>query len=242
MKFRTCFLGLAFVGVSIVGTSASANGNRLLERYSSDLWTGLYVGLNAGWQTADIEGDYVIAPATNHHNVGYDSGIFGGHVGYQHQFGEWVLGVEAAWSGIHGDGSAASRSTSCIADIPDLACTTQMNSLFTVGPRIGYAGDGWLAFVGGGYARASIETAIKFTATGTVLDDTDQSHNGWYIGGGLEYLITRNIWFGLEYQRVSLDTSRHTGAVILDLDSSRDMSADIDIIRARLTYRFGRDR
>ena len=252
MKFRACLFGIAFVGASIVATSASANGSRL-ERYSPVFsWTGFYVGLNAGWQTTDIEGDYIISPALNHHNVNHDSGIFGGHVGYQHQFGNWVLGVEAAWSGTHGDGSSTGPSPNCLASIPlGLTCTAQMNSLFTIGPRVGYAADRWLAFVGGGYAQASIETDIKVTATGTVLDSTDQSHNGWYIGGGIEYLITRNLSFGLEYQHVSLGTERHASSVAVNqqaiaapaiIDSSRDMSADIDIIRARLTYRFGEDR
>ena len=52
-----------------------------------------------------------------------------------------------------------------------------------------------------------------------------------------EYPVTRNLSFGFEYQHVSLDTERYRGG----MDSSRDMSADIDIIRARLTYRFGED-
>src|SRR5438067_1033791 len=67
-------------------------------------WTGLYVGANAGWENADYDQKWVFAlggpptaPGTSVHPS--DSrGTFGGHVGYQLQYGQLVAGVEVAVS------------------------------------------------------------------------------------------------------------------------------------------------
>jgi opacity protein-like surface antigen len=70
-----------------------------------------------------------------------------------------------------------------------------------------------------------------------------KGHDGWYVGGGVEYALTSNLILGAEYQRVSLDSERHLVPVggapsIL----TADIDADIDIVRARLSYKFGGSR
>ncbi|MGH6816569.1 MAG: hypothetical protein ACREC6_12780, partial [Hyphomicrobiaceae bacterium] len=79
-------------------------------------WGGLYVGAHLGgawtdvdwtavrspWSDEDEQGgeaDEVAVPDGTRLKRGIDGFAGGGHVGIQHQFGRWVLGVEASLSG-----------------------------------------------------------------------------------------------------------------------------------------------
>ena len=73
-------------------------------------------------------------------------------------------------------------------------------------------------------------------------------HNGWFAGGGVEVLLSKNFFLGIEYKHVALDTERHcagppvgtclgAGGAFVD----RDISADADIVTARLSLKWGRE-
>ena len=58
----------------------------------------------------------------------------------------------------------------------------------------------------------------------------------------IEYAATQNWIVGLEYQRVTLDTKNHcvSDPCVPTSTNNHDMSGDIDIVRARISYKFGR--
>ena len=67
-------------------------------------WSGAYIGFNAGGVWYDIDRTFPNSPlagVANHSTSGSD-GIFGFHAGAQWQWGAWVLGAEAALSGVAG--------------------------------------------------------------------------------------------------------------------------------------------
>lgn len=186
-------------------------------------WTGLYIGANAGYTWGEM--DWYVVDANRHLTPDFSGGIFGGQIGYNKQFGNLVLGVEASYSGSNAEGSAK-----CVNNGFD--CNVELNSLFLVGPRLGYAFDRSLLYMTGGYALASITTSSTPDATGYTQD---LDHSGWSIGGGIEHQITPNLILGVEYQHVELGSEM----LVVPGHSNRDLAPDLDIVRARLNYKFG---
>lgn len=186
-------------------------------------WSGLYLGVNAGyaWGNADWYYPYYGTSTSTDLN----GAILGGHIGYNKQIGNWVLGIEASLSGSNADGKA-----SC----PNMyyECTSELNWLLLAGPRLGYAFDRTMVYATGGYALASVNTSTIPAINGY---SKDQDHSGWSIGGGIEHQITPNLVLGAEYVHVELGTETSTVPSYAD----REITPDLDIVRGRLSYKFG---
>jgi outer membrane immunogenic protein len=202
-------------------------------------WSGFYVGGTAGWAGTDFDWAFNPAlppPAGNQaFTLGNSGGIFGATAGVQGQWGQWVLGVEfnylwpnRNWARHAGYGVGAS-----FAD-------ARLGNLLTVGPRFGWANNNWLLFVTGGYANGRIETrGDPFAAPGAFFNQTRYSHDGWFAGIGFDWAITANLILGVEYQHISLSTINHcVNPCVAGNTNNHDMSADIDLVRARLTWLF----
>jgi outer membrane immunogenic protein len=168
-----------------------------------------------------------------------DSGYVGLHGGYQQQFGAIVLGVEAA--GSISRTNWASENGFSILPTP-FASESRLKNLITVGPRLGYAYSSLLFYGTGGWAHADIDT--RATLNGAIpIFDAGNSHNGWFAGGGVELLVGKNAFIGVEYKHVALDTERHciVGGACAAIAIDRDVSADADIVTARLSLKWGFD-
>jgi outer membrane immunogenic protein len=208
-------------------------------------WSGLYLGLNAGGIWSDIEHDHYsesVAPGPFILTPSFNSGILGGHIGYQYQFGGGlIIGAEAAISTPIGDPTA---SQTCPPPItPNTACEQSLSRLFTVGPRIGWGFDNWMIFGTGGYARAHLDSDYRNQTTGQIAFPTfsgSSSNNGWFAGGGVEWAMTNNVILGLEYQHFELDSERATPQLSANDNDNIALSAEGDIVRARLSFKLGR--
>jgi outer membrane immunogenic protein len=63
-------------------------------------WTGFYVGGNVGGAWSKTDWTFFNGGNSEAFSHNASSWIAGGQIGYRHQFGpNWVLGVEASWSG-----------------------------------------------------------------------------------------------------------------------------------------------
>jgi opacity protein-like surface antigen len=105
------------------------------------------------------------------------------------------------------------------------------------GPRIGIAMGQWLLYGTGGYARANVETRIQQNVIGIVLEPTSQHHNGWYYGGGLDFLVMKNLAFGVEYRHYDF-SSAHQMCTNCTADN-RDVKVKADAVLLRLTIKGG---
>jgi len=198
-------------------------------------WSGLYVGGSLGWAGTSTDWRYTHpAPANCCAPVSSDenSGIAGIHIGLQHQFGQIVLGVEAAVSNPNIFGDDFQGKSGCIIGDPR-GCDTHVGAIATVGGRVGYAFNNTLLFIGGGYATANIKSRLQ------TFDQDEARHDGWYIGGGIEYALMPNVIVGLEYQHIEFDTVEHQPTS--GLANFRNIDADVDVVRARLSFKLGRD-
>ena len=79
----------------------------------------------------------------------------------------------------------------------------------TITGRAGYAVSNNLFYVKGGYAgvnnRLSVVDAVPLTGSGSQT----QWHNGWTVGAGWEYGITRNWIVGLEYDYAAFENKNY---------------------------------
>lgn len=208
-------------------------------------WTGVYFGANGGWHREKFDWAFNPAlPAADNQSfsLSTDSWIVGFHVGANWQFNQVVIGVEAAGSWLS---DREARHTGYGVDTGSFA-VAHADQLLTIGARLGWSpfpANNWLLYVSGGYANANIRTKLVVIATGLEAGAfrTDERHNGWYVGGGVEYQVWRNWIIGVEYQHVQLETKNHCMAFACPnpLDTNRhDMDATIDIVRARLSWKF----
>jgi outer membrane immunogenic protein len=174
-------------------------------------WTGLYVGLNAGYGWVSSGGS--------------DAGGFvgGGQIGYNWQAmgSPLVLGIEGDFQGADIDESAT---------IGAVTATTRASAFGTIRGRIGYAFDRAMIYATGGWAYT--RTSLDLTGPGGSISSSDWS-SGWALGGGLEYAFMGPWSVKLEYLHVD------SGDVTLTLAGVPFTgSYDMNVVRAGLNYRF----
>ena len=246
---RAAAIGLALVAASF-GTSAFAADMPLkappaayAEAYN---WSGFYVGASAGWVHESSTWTYTnpvpaTPPTSSAHDVRFDDAIFGGHIGALYQWQKVVLGAELAVSETRGN--FGTSNLQCVATVGS-QCRVSMGTLWTAGGRLGWAGwNRWLPYVSGGWARLEVRSQ-ESTVPPLIFDNTSARQNGYYVGGGIEYAITNNFIAGIEYQHVDVGTAYHASSADGFGPSppgvnGRNISASEDIVRARLSVKFG---
>jgi outer membrane immunogenic protein len=178
-------------------------------------WTGWYAGLNAGYgwggEAIHISGDPAVTVAIGIANGVVPSTIAkdlkgfigGGQVGYNHQFGQWMLGVEAdiQWSDIK-------RNQTILTAVPGpfppfrTSDEQKLEWLGTLRGRVGFSPAApWLIYGTAGLAYGQVAvsgySALNFPAlpicTGTYCGASSLSSTevGWTAGGGFEFAFAR---------------------------------------------------
>ena len=184
-------------------------------------WDGFYVGVQggAGWsQESGLWGDALHQGLSPYAINDAGSGLVGGHVGYNLQFANLVLGLE-------GDGNAVLGSTSSTLTVYNAlglngnpvgtnpyGIDAQQTWNADIRGRVGYAIDRALLYVAGGVAFGDVKTSYAGplnTTSARFLTETTQ-RVGWTIGGGAEYAFTNNILGRIEYRYTDLGTDSFT--------------------------------
>jgi len=218
-------LVLAGIGALAVMTAmGSANAADLPHRHAMPVkapmyeapynWTGFYIGINGGGGFGHSNWD---AFGTGFNTSG---GLVGGTIGYNHQMGQVVFGLEGDgdWSDLRGSGLCAG-----------VSCETRNNWLATARGRIGYAFDRFLPYLTAGMAYGD----VRATAAGVV--SFNSTNIGWTGGGGLEYAFLNNWSAKLEYLYVDLGKA---GCDATACGVATDVNFTSNIVRGGINYRF----
>jgi outer membrane immunogenic protein len=172
-------------------------------------WTGFYAGVNGGYGWG----------STNWSALGssFDvkGGLFGGQVGYNWQFGQFVYGLEGDidWTDISG-------STNCFG----LTCQTKNSWLGTVRGRVGYAWDRFMPYFTGGAAFGDIKATVP------AFVSSSSTNVGWTVGGGVEGAIAGNWTAKVDLGDTTCSALACGVATNVDLRTS--------VLRAGVNYRF----
>ena len=151
-------------------------------------WSGLYIGLNAGYANAKVTETASGGGGSGSANA--PGGLGGFQIGANYQTGAVVLGLEADFAGYMGTKSVtvAGGAVSGTAQIPWIG---------TLRGRVGYAFDRFLLYATAGGAATELISTVNVGAIGS--SSTTNTHGGWTAGGGLEATITENLSARVEY-------------------------------------------
>ena len=178
-------------------------------------WTGLYVGINGGGAFGRSRWDSA---------GGFDTsgGMIGGTVGYNWQFGTWVVGLEGDldWANIKG-----TRNTGCLA-----GCSTENTWLGTARGRLGYAFDRFMPYITGGAAFGDVQATQPGFAGAT------NTQVGWTVGAGLEFAIASNWTAKVEY--LHYDLGSFNCGVGCNGFVADNVKFNADAIRGGINFRF----
>lgn len=241
---------------AMVGALAAGSTVALADKYAAPAakggyatpasyynWGGLYLGLSSGAAWSDADWQYVNpGDATGALSRSPSGPAYGIHGGIQHQYNRVVLGVEMSYSG-----PAYSRIEDQGPDAPAFANTfdakVRLHNMFTLGPRLGFAvNDQWLLYVTGGYANGRYSSFFVNRNTGIIGGHGSHRHDGWFIGGGVEYAMTENWIVGFEYLHTDLDSEFHgaPAAGVAAVGVTRSISPEVDIFRSRVSFKLNR--
>jgi outer membrane immunogenic protein len=204
------------------------------------LWSGFYVGGESGWDGENV----TISSGGAHANWQRDGIAAGLFAGYQHQFGNLVVGVELNLIGnefdILGKDPAPEGPGNC--PNPQANCIGRITNVFTVGPRVGWSLGQFMPYATGGWASGSVQY-IGVLSSGVQNETASGRQDGWFIGGGLDWKLARHVVVGIEYRHTDLGTGSalqvydpRSGATVPELVKLR---ADSDSVMVRGSLQFG---
>lgn len=173
------------LGLSAIAALAGLTTAFASDDYATDLkgampfsWSGFYVGASVGPGTAeDYDPAFPVAPLTTIalRSTGA-ANTYGGHLGYSHQFGNFVVGAEYEFS--------------------------QLDIQFVgegIGPLPIFIRDSQAVKLRGGYA---FDKALVYITAGKTLFRTNIDLQDWIptLGMGMDIAITDHVIAGLVYE------------------------------------------
>jgi outer membrane immunogenic protein len=222
-------------------------------------WTGFYIGGNAGWhQSKDDDPAYIssnnsfipaavttidqVLPGTLTSN-GFAGGL---QAGYNWQYSNIVLGVEADIDALSGSSSRNTYAPLCANICAPFSDSARDRWMGTLRARAGFAVDRFLIFATGGAAWSSWSTSHSFTyiggATISGVDNNTVTRTGWTIGGGLEYALSNNWLARIEYLYANFGTATSTynvpaSAFFYTYITEQEKLSE-NVVRVGISYKF----
>ncbi len=233
-----CMMGVLLSAACCHASHAGTMGNTVT---SMDNWTRFYAGINTGWGwssfsaaetpfgTAAIED---IIPQSLKANT--NGPLFGGQIGYNHQFDRVLLGIEADLDGTGIQGNAQSTSTSIksLGSVPNgtsnngFSVNQNTRMLGSVRGRLGtevnfFNQHPGLAYFTAGYAWRQLQNNV--TANGNVVgvnywsemasSNYTWNKSGYALGAGGEWQIASNWSLRAEYMFYGFSGTNNNGMI-----------------------------
>lgn len=193
------------------------------------------------WLAADAP---LVNSAFSETGITESSDAYGLEVGYGHQVGSWVFGLD-----LTKDTSNISRKNSVNKPYSgggDFTLTSQLDteSSFSLTSRAGYVIGPWLWFVRAGVERTKFNIKTDFDDSSGAVPGTASKNDeidGFKYGLGLAYAITPKLSIQSEYSKINYDTiSTNTGNLSGFPGSIFQQKYDLDSedFKIGLNYRF----
>jgi opacity protein-like surface antigen len=217
-------------------------------------WTGFYVGAFGSGLLGTADWNYV-GGGVSPHVGGYS---FGGDIGYNYQFGPYVLGVEADLGKARVTGGTACGPLlagifTSAAPMFQMTCNAWADWMATATARVGYAWERVLLYVkaGGAWTNQQVaatcnESAILLVASAPFQSCSNpagilsagfggsKTISGWTVGYGTEFALTRNWSVRAEYNYISFGDRN----VVASDGSLLNIGMHVSEAKVGVNYRF----
>ena len=208
---RSLLLGAVMIGAGI-NSAAAAD----LESTSAPDWSGFYGTVSGGYAGIELNGSQENISGTSTDNASDDGALFGLGLGFNHDMGDFVFGLDGDISLLTNENRLQMKETVDADD--DWFATARL--------RAGYDMGGTLLYATGGLAALSAD----FDADG---DSHGETFLGWTAGGGIEHMMTESISIKAEALYADFGSSNFTLA-----GDETDIDADMVVVRAGISFRF----
>lgn len=167
-------------------------------------WSGAHVGIVAGWDQMTREGVTALGPTYSNDGI-----VYGGDLGFDHDSGGLVLGVEAEITG--------STVKECASSTTNTLCIKRGRDLYA-GGRLGVAigsNRSTLVYMKGGYSNAAFNAE---STTGTTLSKYSFNEDGFRIGAGLEHRFSDRLSAKVEYRYSRYGSNNHQNQILSGIE------------------------
>jgi outer membrane immunogenic protein len=202
-------------------------------------WSGFYMGGNGGYGTSRNCWSFVTPALGGEGCHDADGAVAGGQIGYRWQSAAWVFGLEAQGNWADLRGSSVSSPAFVIAP-GDLTINSRVRAFGLFTGQMGYAWNNVLMYVKGGAAIVDNRYFHTFTASNALINTSNNTRWGATVGAGIEIGFAPNWSVGIEYDHIFLDRETFGfAAAPLGLATQNSIRQDVDMVTARINYRFG---
>lgn len=191
-------------------------------------WTGVYLGGDIGyaWGTDRVSALFDAISSSPQGVVG------GGHIGYNYQINQFVLGLE-------GDVQGANFRNNIVGPFTGTAYYTNVPIQGSVRGRLGFAWDRTLFYVTGGAAFADVDHSYYGGLVTAGLPfgyfNRSSARVGWTVGAGVEYALSNNWSVRGEYRYSDFGSSTDT---VFGTFSSPYHKLEQHAVRVGFSYKF----
>jgi outer membrane immunogenic protein len=221
-------------------------------------WTGFYIGVHGGYGWGknpfreDVEGPEDIVGSIG--GINSSGWVFGGHAGYNWQYGRVVAGLEVDFSATDIKGSATPVTLVNADETETVTFERQDRTKYlgSVRARLGaLPTDNVLFFGTAGLAWQHLErtqrrTEVNSDGVGSIDVSTDVFDRfGWVAGAGIEAKLFGSNWLGrVEYLHYefgrfgTFNDTNFTAQGVTSVSVGTSGRQTIDIVRGGLSYRF----
>jgi len=215
-------------------------------------WAGIYAGGQVGYAWAPDDFNFVgfdpvsrllVSSIIRNNPNGV---IGGGHLGFQVQPNQLVLGIEGSVDG------TSLNSNSAVGTIPFVFRGSQFSASLSNGVqgsirgKIGIAWDRFLVYGTGGVSLGGFNTNFELTAASArppffAAATTSSTRVGWTAGGGIQYAAANNWWYFIEYRFTDFGTL-HNSLLANELPAGAFFNGNRRLqenqVQAGFSYRF----
>lgn len=190
-------------------------------------WTGFYVGVHGGYAW----GEHHVADdnPTVAYEMETDGFLGGAQVGFDYQFGNFVLGVE-------GDISWGDMSTRANNVGLGLDATFEADYIASLRARLGYSMQSLLLYATGGAAFAQFTDANYFTGGTPFGQPFDHDETGWTIGLGAEFPLGPKWTMKVDYLHYEFDSVETAPTAFWGIGRDH-FDTEMDSVRVGINFR-----
>jgi outer membrane immunogenic protein len=190
-------------------------------------WNGFYIGGfgGYGWSNEISVGNVFIGGTrvtTDELNGAFGGGTIG--FNWQAPGSQFVWGIEVD---VAGSDIGAGDSNGLV------SARDRIDVFGSVTGRLGVAFNSALLYVKGGYGWANNQ--IDVDAFGVNVFSQSNTHSGWTVGAGLEYLFAPNWSAKVEYQYYDFGSQNYASGIV---PGGIDLGASIHTVKAGINYHF----